>query len=104
MGKRYDQLDLDDRIEISRLHAAGKSRREIGHLMGRNASTISRELRRNSLPRGEYKPASADRMALSRRRRLPLTRAQRRPQVLGRRLALMDRGGSRPIEAIGGSR
>ena len=70
MGKRYDQLDLDDRIEISRLHAAGKSRREIGHLMGRDASTIGRELRRNSLPRGEYKPASADRMALSRRRRL----------------------------------
>jgi IS30 family transposase len=70
MGKRYDQLDLDDRIEISRLHAAGKSRREIGHLMGRDASTIGRELRRNSLPRGEYKPASADRIALSRRRRL----------------------------------
>ena len=68
MGKRYDQLDLDDRIEISRLHAAGKSRREIGHMMGRDASTISRELRRNSLPRGEYKPASADRIALSRRR------------------------------------
>ncbi len=70
MGKRYDQLDLDDRIEICRLHAAGKSRREIGHLMGRDASTISRELRRNSLARGECKPASADRMALSRRRRL----------------------------------
>ena len=70
MGKRYDQLDLDDRIEISRLHAAGKSGREIGHMMGRDASTIGRELRRNSLPRGEYKPASADRVALSRRRRL----------------------------------
>ena len=70
MGKRYDQLDLDDRIEISRLHAAGKTRREIGYLMGRDASTISRELRRNSLPRGGYKPASADRMALSRCRRL----------------------------------
>ncbi len=56
MGKRYDQLDLDDRIEICRLHAAGKSRREIDHLMGRDASTINRELRRNSLPRGEYKP------------------------------------------------
>ena len=69
MGKRYDQLDLDDRIEISRLHAAGKSRHEIGHLMGRDASTISRELRRNSLPRGEYKPASADLIALSRGRR-----------------------------------
>ena len=70
MGKRYDQLDLDDRIEISRLHAAGKSRHEIGHLISRDASTIGRELRRNSLPKGEYKPASADRMALSRRRRL----------------------------------
>ncbi len=34
-----------------------------------NASTISRELRRNSLPRGEYMPASADRIALSRCRR-----------------------------------
>ncbi len=70
MGKRYDQLDLDDRIEISRLHTAGRSRRETGHLMGRDASTIGRELQRNSLPRGEYKPASADRMALSGRRRL----------------------------------
>jgi IS30 family transposase len=70
MGKRYDQLDLDDRIEISRLHAAGKSRREIGQLMRRDASTIGRELRRNSLPRGDYKPASADRIAFSRRRRL----------------------------------
>jgi IS30 family transposase len=62
MGKRYDQLDLDGRIEISGLHAAAISRREIGHLMGRDAPTISRELRRNSLPRGEYKPASAGRM------------------------------------------
>ena len=70
MGKHYDQLDLDDRIEISRLHAAGISGRAIGRMMGRSASTISRELRRNSLPKGGYKPASADRIALSRRRRL----------------------------------
>ncbi|MEE9212393.1 MAG: helix-turn-helix domain-containing protein [Phycisphaeraceae bacterium] len=42
MGKHYDQLDLDDHIEISRLHTAGRSRREIGRLMGRDASTISR--------------------------------------------------------------
>jgi IS30 family transposase len=32
MGKHYDQLDLDDRIEISRLQTAGRSRREIGRL------------------------------------------------------------------------
>ena len=36
----------------------------------RSASTVGRELRRNTLPRGGYKPASADRLALSRRRRL----------------------------------
>ncbi len=70
MGKHYDQLDLDDRIEIFRLHADGISRRAIGRMMGRLASTMSRELRRNSLPMGGYKPASADRIALSRRRRL----------------------------------
>ena len=70
MGKHYDQFDLDDRIEISRLHADGISRRAIGRMMGRSASTIGRELRRNSLPKGGYKPASADRIALSRRRRL----------------------------------
>ena len=66
MGERYDQLDLDDRFEIYRLHEAGRSRREIARVMGRCPSTIGRELRRNSLPRGGYKPASADRMALSR--------------------------------------
>ena len=43
---------------------------EIGRLMGRSVSTISRELQRNLLPRGGYKPGSADRMALSRCRRL----------------------------------
>ena len=60
MGKHYDQFDLDDRIEISRLHADGISRRAIGRLMGRSASTISRELRRNSLPKGGYKQSVID--------------------------------------------
>ncbi len=67
MGKHYDQFDLDDRIEMFRLHADRISRRAIGRTMGRSASTITRELRRNSLPKGGYKPASADRIALSRR-------------------------------------
>ena len=70
MGKTYDQLGKDERYEIYRLHEAGKSRREIGRLMDRDGSTIRRELRRNQLPRGEYKPASADRITLSKRRRL----------------------------------
>ena len=64
MGAKYDQLDLDERIEMSRLFEAGTSRREIGRIIGRSASTVDRELRRNRLPRGGYKP---DRIALSRR-------------------------------------
>ncbi len=69
MGTIYDQLDIDERYELYRLHEAGKALREIGRMMGRSGSTISRELRRNALPRGEYKPASADRIAMSRCRR-----------------------------------
>ena len=70
MGTHYDQLDIDERYELYRLHEAGAAVREIGRLMGRSSSTISRELRRNALPRGEYKPDSAARIALSRCRRL----------------------------------
>ncbi len=69
MGKQYGQLDLDERIELSRHHDAGKARREIARIMGRHPSRIGRELKRNTLPKGGYKPASADRMTLSRRRR-----------------------------------
>ena len=69
MGKHYRQLDLDERIELSRYHDAGKAANEIARLMGRHHTTIRRELKRNSLPKGGYKPASADRISLSRRRR-----------------------------------
>ena len=70
MGKDYRQLDLDERIELSRHHDAGKAPSEIARIMDRHPATIGRELKRNSLPKGGYKPASADRIALSRRRRL----------------------------------
>ena len=45
MGKTHDQLDIDERYEIYRLHEAGVCLREIGRMMGHSASTISRELR-----------------------------------------------------------
>src|SRR5512147_1780484 len=56
MGAKYDQLDLDERIEMSRLYEAGTSRREIGRIIGRSASTVGRELRRNTLPRAAISP------------------------------------------------
>ena len=70
MGKHYTQLDIDERYELYRLYEAGIALGKIAMMMDRSASTISRELKRNALPRGEYKPGSADRIALSRCRRL----------------------------------
>ena len=67
MGTKYEQLTESERCEIQRLRADGLSRTEIGRMIGRNKGTISRELRRNALPRGEYLPVSAERIALSRR-------------------------------------
>ncbi len=67
MGKHYEQLTESERCEIFRLHATGISQAEIGRMIGRNKGTISRELRRNALPRGDYMPLSAERIALSRR-------------------------------------
>jgi IS30 family transposase len=71
MRKAYTQLTLEERIEIYRLHADRKSRRAIGASLGRSAATISRELRRNSLPtkawKNGYAPARAQ--ALTERRR-----------------------------------
>jgi IS30 family transposase len=73
MGKRYGQLMVEERVEIYRLHADGKSRRAIGAMLGRSAATISRELGRNSLKtkawRGDYSPLRAQALAERRRQR-----------------------------------
>ncbi|MCP4185387.1 MAG: helix-turn-helix domain-containing protein [Hyphomicrobiales bacterium] len=45
MGKRYSQLDLDERIELGCLRDAGYSLRKIGKFMNRSHATVSRELR-----------------------------------------------------------
>ena len=63
MGKIYSQLDLDERIELNCLRDAGYSLRKIGSLMNRSHTTVSRELKRNNLPKAGYKPARADIMA-----------------------------------------
>jgi transposase, IS30 family len=41
-------LSQEERIEIADLHHAGLSIRQIAHRLGRAASTVSRELRRNA--------------------------------------------------------
>lgn len=62
-------LSLDERIRIADLHRDGHSLRSIGRLMGRPASTISRELKRNSSPSGRYRPHQAQQRAMARRSR-----------------------------------
>jgi IS30 family transposase len=69
MGRKYNHLDIDERFELFRHREAGIAQKEMAVLMNRSESTISRELRRNALPKGGYRPGSADRIALSRRRR-----------------------------------
>ena len=72
MGQCYGQLSLEERIEIYRLRKAGQSMQMIAAALERHVSTISRELRRNSLAtkvwRGGYCPARAQRLTERRRR------------------------------------
>jgi IS30 family transposase len=59
-SERY--LSFAEREEIALLRVQGFSRREIGRRLGRSASTISRELRRNAATRGggmEYRASTA---------------------------------------------
>jgi IS30 family transposase len=101
MGKQFDHFDIDERYELYRLREEGKGVREIGRLMGRCGSTISRELRRNALPRGEYKPGSADRIAMSRcRRKSRIERLSPLRTYIDDRLAM----GWSPEQIVGGLR
>jgi transposase, IS30 family len=59
MGHGYKQLSLEDRCEIARLQAAGRSIRQIAAALDRPPSTISRELKRNRGCHVGYKPSYA---------------------------------------------
>lgn len=53
------RLSLDERYQIAALRKAGLTGRAIAAQIGRNVSTVSRELSRNSNARGEYSAAAA---------------------------------------------
>jgi transposase, IS30 family len=95
MGRCYDQLSLDERIEIYRLHAAGVSKRMIGRALGRAGSTISREIGRNSSTTrswpGGYSPTRAQSLADRRRKwdgRFKLARQPDLRNLVKERLAM----------------
>ncbi len=62
-------LRLEERERLAALKAEGLSLRAIAARLGRGASTVSRELRRNALPRGGYLPVHAEGCYLERRQR-----------------------------------
>ena len=62
-------LSQEERIEIADLRHAGLSIRQIAHRLGRAASTVSRELRRNATRSRGYRPFHAHRRATARRSR-----------------------------------
>jgi IS30 family transposase len=62
-------LRLEERERLAALLAEGLSLRAVAARLGRAASTVSRELRRNALPRGGYLPVHAEGCYLERRQR-----------------------------------
>jgi transposase, IS30 family len=72
MGKKYSHLSAVERGELSGYLKEGISLRGIALRLGRSASTVSRELRRNSKKTkvwvGGYDASRADSLALRRRR------------------------------------
>lgn len=67
MGRQYAQLSLEERCSIACLARDGHSIRHIATCLDRSASTIWRELKRNSGVQVGYKPAYADAQAFARR-------------------------------------
>src|SRR4051794_2943503 len=62
-------LELEERERLAALKAEGLSLRAVARALGRAASTISRERRRNALPKGGYLPAHAQGCYRERRQR-----------------------------------
>ena len=67
MGRHYAQLGIEDRCELARLHAQGRSLRQIAASLDRAPSTIARELKRNSSRQQGYRPRYAQEQAHARR-------------------------------------
>lgn len=67
MGQRYRQFSVEERIEIARLSAEGRSIRQIAAGLDRAPSSVARELKRNSGAQFGYKPVYANEQARARR-------------------------------------
>ncbi len=92
MGKRYGHLTLEERCELARLQAEGRSVRQIAAALDRAPLTVAREMKRNGAQTGEYKPVYADQQARARRWRG--SRLERAGTLRTRVLAHLQQGWS----------
>lgn len=67
MGKKYEQLSLEERCTIAKLREGGQTIRKIAATMDRSPSTITREITRNAGAQKAYMPAYANQISQSRR-------------------------------------
>jgi IS30 family transposase len=67
MARTYRQFSLEERCEIARLSAEGRSLRQIAAALDRAPSSVARELKRNGGVQVGYKPAYAEEQARARR-------------------------------------
>ncbi|MEX3504920.1 IS30 family transposase [Corynebacterium sp. LK2510] len=79
ISPRY--LNIDERIMIADLIRDGHTIRHIARRLGRSASTISREMRRNHHAFGPYRPDTAQKKAAGRRLRLKPTKLSSNKQL-----------------------
>lgn len=67
MGRKYAQIDLEERCEIARLLATGSSLRQVAAALDRAPSTIVREVKRNLSRQSGYRPGYAQEQCRARR-------------------------------------
>jgi IS30 family transposase len=67
--KGYKQLSYEERMNLAHLKQSGLSIGQIALKLCRSKSTLSRELRRNQAPPGQYWPDTAHNKALDRKQR-----------------------------------
>jgi IS30 family transposase len=92
MGKKYKQLSLEERCRISILQGEGHSLQKIAATMGRSASTLSREIKRNISKTKGYDVSYAH--AQTRARRWKGGRLERQPSLRNAVLDLLAMGWS----------
>jgi IS30 family transposase len=72
--RTYNELRLEERVEMQQRLASGDSLRAIARSLGRSPSTVSRECRRSAAERSDYKAQAAQKHSQACRKKPRVTR------------------------------